>query len=138
MIIDNNTIEKYNEYYFKQYPRRKKPPIESPTHPSINKWFVMKRPQMNDLKQKIKEFIVWFVEDQGLTNKGIEKCSMTFVSYFKTRMRTDVDNYTPKFFLDGLVESGFIVSDDYFHVESLLLKCGYDKERPRTEIYVNY
>lgn len=98
----------------------------------------MKRPQMNDLKQKIKEFIVWFVEDQGLTNKGIEKCSMTFVSYFKTRMRTDVDNYTPKFFLDGLVESGFIVSDDYFHVESLLLKCGYDKERPRTEIYVNY
>lgn len=98
----------------------------------------MKRPQMNDLKQKIKEFIVWFVEDQGLADKQIEKCSMTFISYFKTRMRTDVDNYTPKFFMDGLVSSGFIVSDDYLHVESLLLKCGYDKSHPRTEIYVYY
>lgn len=98
----------------------------------------MKRPQMNGLKQQLKEFIVWFVEDQGLTNKKLEKCSMTFVSYFKTRIRTDIDNYAPKFYMDGLVEAGLIIDDDYLHIESLTMKCGWDKEHPRTEIYIEY
>jgi len=98
----------------------------------------MQRPQMNALKQSLKDFIVWFVEDQGLTNKKIEKCSMTFVSYFKTRIRTDIDNYSPKFYMDGLVESGLIIDDDYLHIESLTMRCGWDKERPRTEIYIKY
>ncbi len=98
----------------------------------------MKRPMMNGLKQQIKEFIIWFVEDNGLTNKQIDKCNMTFISFFKTKMRTDVDNYAPKFYMDGLVEAGLIVDDDYKHVESITLQCAYDKERPRTEIYIEY
>ena len=138
LVIDNNVLQKYNEYYFKKYPKRKKAPIESPTHPSINKWMIMKRPQMNDLKQKHKDFIVWFVEENNLTNKKIEKCSMTFISYFKTKIRKDVDNTVPKFTLDGIAESGLIIDDDSLHLESLTLKCGYDKEWPRTEIYITY
>jgi len=98
----------------------------------------MKRPQMNALKQSWKDFIVWFVEDQGLTNKKIEKCSMTFVSYFKTKIRKDLDNTIPKFILDGLSSSQLIIDDDSLHLECLTLKCGWDKEHPRTEIYVNY
>lgn len=137
LIIDNNTLEKYKQFYFQKYPRRRKFPIEKPTHPSMNKWMIMKRPQMNDLKQKIKEFIVWFVEDEGLTDKQIKKCSITFINYFKTRIRNDNDNYSPKFFMDGLVESGLIIDDDYLHVESLTIKSGWDKEWPRTEIYIN-
>ena len=138
LVIDNDIVDKYHKYYFKQYPKRKKKPIESLTHPSINKWMIMKRPQMNILKQKYKEFIVWFVEENGLTNKRIEKCSMTFVSYFKTKIRKDVDNTVPKFFLDGFVASGLLVDDDSEHLESLTLKCGYDKDNPRTEIYIYY
>lgn len=138
LTIDNTTLQKYNSYYFKKFPKRKKEPIESPTHPSINKWMIMKRPMMNDLKQKWKDFIVWFVEENGLTNKRIEKCSMTFISYFKTKIRKDCDNTVPKFLLDGLAESGFIVDDDSQHLESLTLKCGYDKENPRTEILIEY
>ncbi len=138
LTIDNTTLQKYNSYYFKKFPKRKKEPIKSPTHPSINKWMIMKRPMMNDLKQKWKDFIVWFVEENGLTNKRIEKCSITFISYFKTKIRKDCDNTVPKFLLDGLVESGFIVDDDSQHLESLTLKCGYDKENPRTEILIEY
>jgi hypothetical protein len=138
LTIDNSTLEKYNKYYFKQYPKRKKEPIESPTHPSINKWMIMKRPMMNDLKQKWKDFMIWFVENQGLTNKNIEKCSMMFISYFKTKIRKDCDNTVPKFILDGLAEAHLIVDDDSLHVISLTLKCEYDKERPRTEIYVEF
>lgn len=42
----------------------------------------------------------------------------------------------PKFILDGLSESGFIVDDDSKHVTSLTMECYVDKENPRTEIEV--
>lgn len=138
LTIDNSTLEKYNKFYFKQYPKRKKKPIEAPTHPSINKWMIMKRPQMNDLKQKWKDFLVWFIEDNKLTNKKIDKCSMTFISYFKTKIRKDCDNTVPKFILDGMAEAGLVIDDDSLHIESITLKCGYDKERPRTDIYIEF
>ena len=96
----------------------------------------MKRPMMNALKQRWKEFMIWFIEYNGYTNLHIEKCDMIFTSYFKTKIRHDVDNTTPKFALDGLAESGFIIDDDSKHLMSLTLKCGYDKENPRTEIEV--
>lgn len=138
LIIDYDVLDKYYQHYFVLYPKRKKRTIDSPLHPSINKWMVMRRPQMNDLKGKWKDFIVWFVEENGLTNKRIEKCSMTFISYFKTKIRKDCDNTVPKFILDGLADSGLIIDDDSLHLESLTLRCGYDKEHPRTEILINY
>lgn len=138
LTIDNSVLEKYNSYYFKKFPKRKKKPIESPTHPSINKWMIMRRPMMNALKQAYKEFIIWFVEEQELTNKKIEKCTMTFISYFKTKIRKDCDNTVPKFILDGLADAQLIVDDDSLHLTSLTLQCGYDKENPRTEIIINY
>jgi len=133
-------VDKYHKHYFKLYPKRKKKPIEAPTHPSINKWMVLPRIQMNALKQTWKEFIIWFVVNQGLKDKKIEKCSMTFISYFKTKIRKDCDNTVPKFILDGMADENaqLIVDDDSLHVTSLTLKCEYDKERPRTEIYIEY
>lgn len=91
---------------------------------------------MNALKQKWKDFIVWFVKTKGLSNKRIEKCKMKFVSYFPTNIRHDCDNYVPKFILDGLVEGGLVVDDDYKHIQSLTLEGDIDKSRPRTEITI--
>lgn len=136
LTIDNSVVEEYHEYYFKQYPKRKKKPIKAPTHPSINKWMILPRIQMNALKQTWKDFISWFVEKQGYKNLNIEQCDMTFISYFKTKIRKDCDNFVPKFILDGLAEAKLIIDDDSLHIQSLTLKCGYDKENPRTEIYV--
>lgn len=96
----------------------------------------MKRPMMNALKQKWKDFIVFFIENQGYSNLHIEKCEMVFTTYFKTNRRHDVDNTSPKFILDGLADSGFILDDDSKHLTSLTLKCDVDKENPRTEIEV--
>ena len=42
----------------------------------------------------------------------------------------------PKFILDGLSESGFIIDDDSKHLTSLTLKCGVDRDNPRTEIEI--
>lgn len=136
IIINNQTLENYNKYYFKKYPGRRTPPIQSTIPPSLNKWMIMLRPQMNNEKQKWKEFIMWLITDLSLNNKQIEKCIITFTYYFKTKARHDADNYTPKNIMDGFTESGLLVDDDFTHVEMLCVKGGYDKDDPRTEINI--
>lgn len=137
LTIDDDVLNKYEEYYFSIHKRAKKKPIAHPYHESINQWMIMKRPMMNALKQKWKDFIVWFVHDQGLENLRIEKCEMTFVTYYKTKLRHDIDNSCPKFIIDGLCEAGLIVDDDSKHITTLTLKCGVDSNRPRTEIDIS-
>lgn len=136
ITIDKNVLEKYYQFYFKLHPRASKKPIEHPYHPSINVWMIMKRPMMNRLKSQWKDFIVWLIKYLGYENLYVDTCNMTFITYFPTKARHDVDNQSPKFILDGLTESGFIVDDDSKHLKSLTLECAYDKENPRTEIFV--
>ena len=138
LVIDNQVLSEYEKHYFLLHPKARKKPIESPHHPSINKWMIMKRPMMNALKQKWGDFMVWFIEYKGYSNLHIEECEMTFITYFKTKIRHDTDNQTPKFINDGLSASGFIIDDDSKHLKSLTLKCEYDKDNPRTEIIVKY
>ena len=71
LVIDNNTLSDYEKYYFKNHPRASKKPIDNPYHPSINTWMIMKRPMMNALKQKWKDFIIWFIDNQGYSNLQI-------------------------------------------------------------------
>ena len=137
LVIDNEILAEYEKYYFSVHPKAKKKPIPFPYHESINKWMIMKRPQMNALKQKWKDFICWFIDKQGYTNLHISKCDITFVSYYGNNRKHDVDNSCPKFILDGLVLSGFIDDDSNTCLESLTLKCASDVENPRTTIIVN-
>lgn len=134
LILDREVLDKYNQYYFKQHPKAHVEPIPHPHHPSINTWFIMKRPEMNALKQKWKDFIVWWVKDLDLPQ--MNKVNITFAVYFPTKRRRDVDNQVPKFILDGFVEAGLIPDDDGEHLTALTLKVGYDKEHPRTEILI--
>lgn len=136
MVLDQSVIEKYNTYYFKKYPRRHKAPIDKPQHPSINVWMIMQRPAMNNLKQAWKEFICWWVKELGYDNMQIDNFEATFITYMPTKRRSDPDNFSPKFINDGLVESGMLVDDDGRHMKSLTLKTDYDKDHPRTEIYI--
>ena len=54
LVIDNNILAEYEKYYFKHHPRASKRPIETPYHPLMNQWMIMKRPMMNALKQRWK------------------------------------------------------------------------------------
>lgn len=96
----------------------------------------MKRAPMNALKQRWKDFIVWFIDNQGYSNLRIEKCDLSFSTYYPNHRRHDVDNSCPKFILDGLVESGFIVDDDSEHISKLTMRCFVDTKHPRTVIDV--
>lgn len=134
LTINKGVLEQYYKHYFAIHKRAKKVPIPHPYHESINVWMIMKRSMMNALKQKWKDFIIWFVEEQGYSNLRIEKCELTFTAFYPNNRRHDPDNSTPKFILDGLVESGMLVDDDSTHLQSLTLKCGVDLDNPRTEI----
>lgn len=136
LVIDSNTLIDYERIYFKLHPKATKKPIETPYHTPMNQWMIMKRPMMNALKQRWKDFIIWFIKKQGYSNLRIEKCEMKFTTWYATNRRHDVDAATPKFILDGFADAGFIIDDDYKHLSSLTLECYVDKENPRTEIEI--
>lgn len=136
LVIDEAVLERYNEYYFSIHTRAKKPPIKQPYHESINQWMILRRPMMNALKAKWKDFIKWFIDDLGYANLKIERCEILQTVYFSNNRRHDIDNTVPKFILDGFVESGFIVDDDCLHIEELRMRCHTNQEHPRTEFEI--
>lgn len=136
LVIDNTALREYEKVYFAEHPKAKKKPISQPYHESINKWMIMKRPQMNALKQKWKEFISWIVENSEYSDVHIEQCEIKFITYYGTARRHDIDNGCPKFIIDGLCENGFIIDDDSKHITSLTMQCFVDTANPRTEIEI--
>ena len=136
LILDNELINKYSEYYFKLHPKAKKKPIDKPNHPSINQWCILPRIQMNALKQKWKDFGIWWINSLGLSEEKLCNFEVISTVYFNTKRRHDVDNTVEKFIFDSWSEAGFIIDDDEKHMHSLTLKTGYDKENPRTEFIV--
>lgn len=136
IVIDNDVLDRYTKYYFKKHPRARKKPIENPFHPSVNQWMIMPRLAMNTLKQKWKDFIVWYINDLGYQNMQIDSCEVEVRTYRKINREFDLDNTTIKFIQDGFVESGFLVDDNYKIMKKLTLIGGIDKQNPRTEIVV--
>lgn len=136
LVFDDLTLLDYERHYFAVHPKARKKPIPFPYHESMNTWMIMKRPMMNALKQRWKDFIVWFVQSQGYANLHIDKCDVCFDTYYKTNRPHDVDNGCPKFIIDGLCESGLLVDDNNHHMTSLTLRCHVDPQRPRTEIHL--
>ena len=134
--IDNDALDRYATYYFSMHPRAYKKPIAQPYHESINVWMIMNRQAMNALKRRWKDFIKWFVNEQGYANLNIDKCEISQTVYYPNNRRHDIDNSVPKFILDGLVESGMIIDDSSEHVTKLSLKCATDAKHPRTELRI--
>ncbi len=48
----------------------------------------------------------------------------------------DIDNFTERFILNGLVYSGLIKDDNFQNVSTLIREAFIDKDNPRTEIIV--
>lgn len=122
-------LDEWLKIYFKKHPRARKLPIETPAHPSLNKWIILKRIPMNVLKQNYKDFCEYVIHYYGLEMLGISKCKCEFITYVSTKTRIDLDNTTPKMILDGLTAeaSGVIVDDGYSCINELTLKGEYHK-----------
>ena len=134
IIIDKNTLDKYKEFYFEKYPKRKKFPLQKTTPPSINEWIYAKNFMVSKMKQDWKDFIVWLMDDLGYTNLKIKRCKEYLNVYFDTNRRHDSDNYVPKFINDGLTAAGVIMDDDFSCINTLIISGDIDIDNPRTEI----
>jgi len=136
LIIDQNDVKAYNDNYFKEHPRAKNAPIAGPQHPSLNKYMLMNNHAANNLKQHWKNFIVSVLKELELNDKQINKCRITYRTYFKSNRRHDLDNISPKYILDGFVAANFIVDDSSDHIVSLTTECAIDSENPRMEFVI--
>ena len=136
LVFDQTVVDEYADVYFSQHPRARKKPIENPWQETVNTWARMKRPQMNFVKQKWGDFVLWYCTNNNLCNLCLSSYSITQTVYFRTNHRHDPDNTVPKFILDGLVKSKTIIDDDCNHLQQLVLKCAVDKTHPRTEILI--
>lgn len=136
LVLDQDVVDKYSEFYFKEHPKARKKPIEKPWHPSINQWCILPRIQMNSLKQKWKDFTIWWIKELGYENMEFDNFTMDVTVFKDSKRRADPDNYVGKFQNDGFVESGFLKDDDGEHMKSLTIKTRYDKDHPRTEIVI--
>lgn len=77
LVLDQDVLDRYAQYYFTEHPKAKKVPIEKPWHPSINQWCILPRIQMNALKQKWKDFGVWWIKDLGYDNLCLDSFEVT-------------------------------------------------------------
>ena len=64
----------------------------------------------------------------------LDKFDMIVKIYKKTRIRSDCDNYSLKFWNDGMTECHMISDDDYKHMRSIYTTIDVDKDNPRTEL----
>lgn len=134
IIITQTEVDEFNELYFKAHPRAKVKRITGPYHPSLNWYMRANNMSRNAAKQNWKDFILFVLDKNGLRNAQIDRCEIVYTTYFKQNRIHDVDNITPKFILDGLVEGGFLVADDIKHIPVLITKAFYDAENPRIEL----
>lgn len=79
--------------------------------------------------------LVTYICINNRPRKPLSKAKVTITYFFPTKTRRDPDNYSGKMIMDGLVAAG-VIKDDSFGCVELVLKGGYDKEKPRTEIIV--
>ena len=75
--------------------------------PSLNQWSRMHWAKAARLKKQWEQD-VYFASYNTKPKQSIRYAKVTITFYFKDRRRRDMDNYTPKFLMDGLVKAGII------------------------------
>ena len=90
--LDQDALDDYLTLYFKEYPRRRKKPIDKPFVPSLNKYLVMNKDARNELKQHWQDFVYVAAKRQGLLGLKIDYCKVTLTYVFGDLRKSDVDN----------------------------------------------
>ena len=135
IVIDQQIVDEYNEYYFKHHPYARKKAVERPIMPTLNQIFILQRKQIANLKAKYKEFGIWLVKRYGFDNLRLEKFELDVHVYMPTRRRFDLDNCVGgvKLLADAFTETQMIVDDNCGNMTKLTVTGGYDKDNPRSE-----
>jgi len=99
-------------------------------HPSLNTWTRMHFHLRNNLKHDWETMTVMAARQSGLPK--ITSPVSVYLIYHHPRKNVDLDNYTPKFILDGLKQ--FFVDDNIEHVQKLGWEFKQSKDKHTTVI----
>ena len=104
--------------------------------PSLNKWSRMHWAKAAEIKKRW-EANIYYTSFNQRPKAPYRYAKVKITYYFKDHRRRDiVDNYSPKFLMDGLVKAKILEDDRTEYVGIPELVMAYDKERPRTEIKI--
>lgn len=136
IVIDEEVLNKYKDFYFLKYPKRRVFPIKKTIPPSFNYFTSIKRIVQNSLKQQYKEFSIWLANYYNIADLNINKAKITYRFFFKDHRRRDFDNLllTPKLINDGFVEAKVLIDDNGENLSIEFMPFEYDKENPRVEM----
>ena len=77
-------------------------------HPSLNDWANGTQWKRHKDKRFYQDLAYWSIK----TDMQFKKVVVAHIIYYMdNKRRHDVDNYTPKFFMDALVKKGVILDD---------------------------
>lgn len=84
-------------------------------HPSLNKWTRMHWALRNKLKAEWEQMTFYAAKEAGLPK--LKEPVEIFITYYHPKQTVDLDNYSPKFLIDGLKQ--FFVDDNILHLVKL-------------------
>lgn len=136
IVINNQILDTYADYYFKLHPKARKKPIEKPIPPSLNQFIALKRMAQNTLKQKYKDFAIWLADYYNISNLHLTKCKMTYICYYSNKRRRDIDNLCiiPKLINDGFTVAGVWGDDNADNLLIVFNPIMIDRDNPRLEM----
>ena len=96
------------------------------TYPSINEWTTWHWSKRNRVKKDFITTMAFAINEQGITPFHVPvKIYIDLI--FPKKRRRDLDNYSPKFLLDSLVQCGIIPDDS----------SDWIPESPDVQIYID-
>ena len=143
VTFNKQMIDDYTESYFKEFPKRKKLPLEFLGKkrlgqlPSWNR--VINCPNrivQNQWKQELSDYTSYIIKELELIDLKLDKCIVVAKQFQPTKAKSDSDNIYLKSSLDAFVKNGVLIEDNYTVLNPCILSTFYDKENPRTEIII--
>lgn len=139
ILFNQEVVDKYKEYYFKKYPKRKKFDIKQ-TALSLNQFTAMVRMVQAGEKIKYHEFCLFVLEYYNIPKLKLNDCSLHIHFIWGDNRRRDFDNYsiTNKFYADAFVEYGLLEDDSFKQINSVLTTMEYIKGKSSVEFIFEY
>lgn len=103
--------------------------------PSLNIWKNWHWAKQNRYKQEMYDAVRLLALAMKLPK--FERATIQVIYYHATNRRRDpADNYAPKFLMDALVRGGILVDDNGDLVKVMPVVMEFDREKPRTEVFI--
>lgn len=140
ILFNQEIVDKYRDYYFKTFPKRKKFDVK-PTALSLNQFTAMLRMIQAGEKIKYHDFAMWVLDYYKIPKLKLKNCTLTILFIWHDNRRRDYDNYciTNKFYGDAFTEYGLLEDDSFKQIRSVTTTMEYIKgKHPSVEFIFEY